>query len=180
MSAVKEKNKQKIMHAAKGLFERYGVENVSFKQIADEAGVCRTTVFNYFGGTKELMLAIFSQEIEDLTEYFDDTGLCGKKKALALFDKLIDDTAAYPLLATQLIQNAVLSREENNPIACIEHTVCTAFGGREELAVSVMGAYLGLISHYHINLLPFDAEKMKDEFRSLFAIITDQYKGVTL
>lgn len=173
MSAVKEKNRQKIMHAAKGLFERYGVENVSFKQIADEAEVCRTTVFNYFGGTKELMLGIFSQEIEDLTEYFDEIGLSGNDKVLALFDKLIDDTAAYPVLATQLIQNAILSREKPNPIAQVESTVSAALGGRKDVAVAIIGTYLGLISHYHINLLPFDGAEMKDEFRRLFAIITE-------
>ena len=173
MSAVKEKNRQKIMHAAKGLFEEYGVENVSFRQVAERAEVCRTTVFNYFAGTKELMLGIFSQEIADLTEYFDNSGLQGKEKVLALFDKLIDDTAAYPILATQLIQNAILSQEPENPIAAIEHTVCNALGGDETLAVSVIGAYLGLISHYHINGLLFDADRMKEDFRKSFGILTD-------
>ncbi len=172
MSAIKEKNRQKIMHAAKGLFESHGIENVSFQQVADAADVCRTTVFNYFGGTRELMLGIFSQEIEDLTEYFDGSGLSGKEKVLALFDKLIDDTAAYPLLATQLIQNAILTRGEDNPIACIEHTVANALGDSEELAVSVIGAYLGLISHYHINNLGFEAEKMKADFRKVFSTMT--------
>ena len=59
----KEKSRHKIMHAAKGLFERDGIENVTFTQIAEEADVCRTTVFNHFAGTRELMLAISRQEI---------------------------------------------------------------------------------------------------------------------
>ena len=172
MSAVKEKNRQKIMHAAKGLFESHGIDNVSFQQVADAADVCRTTVFNYFGGTRELMLGIFSQEIDDLTEYCDNSGLTGKEKVLALFDKLIDDTAAYPLLATQLIQNAILSHEENNPIANIEHTVSDALGDDEDAAIAVTGAYLGLITHYHINGLTFEASKMKDEFRKIFSNLT--------
>ena len=180
MSAVKEKNRQKIMHAAKGLFERYGVENVSFSQVAEEAGVCRTTVFNYFGGTKELMLGIFSQEIDDLTEYFDKSGLRGKEKVLALFDKLIDDTAAYPILATQLIQNAILSREPKNPIAAIEHTVCGALDDDETLGISVIGTYLGLISHYHINGLLFDGDKMKADFRKSFEILICKYEEVNI
>lgn len=172
MASKKEKSRQKIMHAAKGLFEEYGIDAVSFQQIADAADVCRTTVFNHFAGTKELMLAIFSQEIEDLTEYCNESGLIGSEKVLALFDKLIEDTSCYPLLATQLIQNAILSKDEENPIALIEKTVCSALGDKEEAAVAAMGAYLGLITHYHIHRLPFDSEKMKAEFRTLFENIS--------
>lgn len=168
MAGKKEKSRQRIMHAAKGLFEQHGIEAVSFQQIADEADVCRTTVFNHFAGTKELMLAIFSQEIEDLTAYCDASGLDGKEKVLALFDKLIEDTAYYPVLATQLIQNAILSRDADNPIALIEENVCHALGDREDAAVLAMGIYLGLISHCHIHRLTFDAEKLKAEFRALF------------
>lgn len=171
MSPKKEKSRQKIMHAAKGLFEIYGIESVSFQQIADEAEVCRTTVFNHFAGTRELMLAIFSQEIEDLTAYCNESGLEGREKVLALFDKLIEDTSCYPLLATQLIQNAILSKDRENPIALIEKTVCHALGDDENAAVSAMGAYLGLITHYHINRLPFEAERMKKELRTLLADI---------
>lgn len=171
MAGKKEKSRQKIMHAAKGLFEEYGIEAITFKQIADEADVCRTTVFNHFASTKELMLAIFSQEIEDLTCYCNESGFEDREKVLALFDKLIEDTSYYPLLATQLIQNAILSKDEENPIALIEKTVCHALGNNENAAVSAMGAYLGLITHYHIHKLTFDAEKMKAEFRNLFANI---------
>ena len=56
----KEKSRLKIMHAAKGLFEEHGIDQITFTQIAKEADVCRTTVFNHFAGTKELLLAIFS------------------------------------------------------------------------------------------------------------------------
>ena len=34
------------MHAAKGLFEEYGPDGVTFSQIADAADVCRTTVYS--------------------------------------------------------------------------------------------------------------------------------------
>ena len=44
----KEKSRIKILHAAKGLFERYGIDDVTFTQIAQKADVCRTTVFNHF------------------------------------------------------------------------------------------------------------------------------------
>ena len=157
MTAKKAKSRQKIMHAAK------------VQQIADAADVCRTTVFNHFAGTRELMLAIFTQEIDDLTAYCDESGLRGQDKVLALFDKLIADTANYPTLATQLIHNAILSKEPDNPIAAIEQVACHALGEDKDLAIIAMGIYLGLISHCHIHRLPFKTKALQNEFRRLFA-----------
>ena len=169
MTAKKEKSRQKIMHAAKVLFEQNGVDAVSFQQIADAADVCRTTVFNHFAGTRELMLAIFAQEMEDLTACCEESGLCGREKVLALFDKLIADTANYPTLATRLIHNAILSKEPDNPIAAMEDTACEALNGDRDLAIAAMGIYLGLITHFHIQHLPFDTRTLQNEFRRLLA-----------
>ena len=168
----KERSRIKIMHAAKGLFERYGIDDVTFTQIAKEADVCRTTVFNHFAGTRELLLAIFAQETEDLKVYADSTGLEGVPLIYALFDRLIEDTAYYPTLSIRLITNAIMSRDEENPIAMIEDMVrCSLTAANPEdtelKVVSITGAYYGLINHYHINKLNFEAETMKSEFRRM-------------
>ena len=52
------------MHAAKGLFERDGIDNVTFARIAEEADVCRTTVsvsytHLYISGSSEMMPDLF-------------------------------------------------------------------------------------------------------------------------
>ena len=65
----KEKSRLKIMHTAKGLFEKNGIDSVTFAQIAEGADMCRSTVFNHFSNVTELMLAIISQEIEDIRDY---------------------------------------------------------------------------------------------------------------
>lgn len=168
----KEKSRMKIMHAAKGLFEKYGIDDVTFTQIAKEADVCRTTVFNHFASTRELLLAIFAQETEDLKEYADNTGLEGVPLIYALFDRLIEDTSNYPTLSMRLITNAIMSRDEENPIAMIEDMVrCSLTAANPEdtelKVVSITGAYYGLINHYHINKLNFQAETMKSEFRQI-------------
>ena len=168
----KEKSRMKIMHAAKGLFEKYGIDDVTFTQIAKEADVCRTTVFNHFAGTRELLLAIFAQETEDLKEYAESTGLVGMPMICALFDRLIEDTANYPTLSMRLITNAIMSRDEENPIAMIEDMVRCSLTAEDpedtELkVVSITGAYYGLINHYHINKLSFEAVTMKSEFRRI-------------
>ena len=168
----KERSRIKIMHAAKGLFERFGIDDGTFTQIAKEADVCRTTVFNHFAGTRELLLAIFAQETEDLKVYAESTGLEGVPLIYALFDRLIEDTAYYPTLSIRLITNAIMSRDEENPIAMIEDMVrCSLTAANPEdteLKVeSITGAYYGLINHYHINKLNFEAETMKSEFRRM-------------
>ena len=168
----KEKSRVKIMHAAKGLFEKYGIDDVTFTQIAKEADVCRTTVFNHFAGTRELLLAIFAQETEDLKEYAESTGLVGMPMICALFDRLIEDTANYPTLSMRLITNAIMSHDAENPIAMIEDIVRCSLTAEnledtELKVVSITGAYYGLINHYHINKLKFDAEIMKSEFRRM-------------
>ena len=89
------------MHAAKGLFEKQGLGNVTFSQIAEAADVCRTTVFNHFSGTRDLMLAISVQEIRDIIQYCHENEYKGKDLIFALFDKLIEDTAYYPMLTSQ-------------------------------------------------------------------------------
>lgn len=174
----KEKSRRKIMHAAKGLFERDGIDKVTFGKIAEEADVCRTTVFNHFSGTADLMLAIISQEIEDIREFCREEKFSGRELIYALFEKLIEDTAYYPTLATRLINNAILGHDKNNPVKTIEEMTVAGLiedGFTEQesrrLAVLTEGAYFGLINHYHINDKKFEAEAMKAEFRSLMAEI---------
>ena len=64
----KERSRIKIMHAAKGLFEGYGIDDVTFTQIAKEPDVCRTTVFNHFAGTRELLLGWWCPQLETNSE----------------------------------------------------------------------------------------------------------------
>ena len=173
----KEKTRINIMHAAKGLFESHGIENVTFNQIAENADVCRTTVFNHFSDIGELMLALTTQEITDVREYCIDQGVSGRELAYKLFSKLIEDAALYPKLTAKLMTNAILSQEEDNPIRVIEELVIDAFKGEyteeeaEDLAVLISGAYYGLINHYHINNKKFVAEEMKLEFENLLCHI---------
>lgn len=174
----KQKSRRKILHAAKGLFEKHGIDNVTFSAIAQEADVCRTTVFNHFSGTADLMLAIISEEIEDIRNFCNENNYRGKQLVYALFEKLIEDTAYYPTLSTRLINNAILSSERENPVRIIEEMTMAGFeeaGFTEDesrkKAVLAQGAYFGLVNHYHINHLSFDAAEMKRNFHGLMAQI---------
>lgn len=172
----KEKTRIRIMHAAKGLFESYGLDGVTFNQVAEAADVCRTTVFNHFASTSELMLAISAQEIEDVKDYCDEKNLSGVDRIKALYGKLIEDLAYYPNLTTRLIYNAVLNGDEENPVKEIEDMTydslkSAGIENADNMTLMIIGAYYGLTNHYHINNLKFDAAKMKEQFYDLLASI---------
>ena len=173
----KEKTRMTIMHAAKGLFEQYGLDGVTFSQIAESADVCRTTVFNHFSDTCELMLALTCQEVEDARDYCRQAGATGIDLIHTLFDKLIEDAAYYPTLTSRLINNAILNSEDENPVKTIEKITLAGLEKKytqeeaEKLCKLICGAFYGLINHYHVNNLKFDAAAMKKEFRELLALI---------
>ena len=168
----KERSKIIIMHAAKVLFEEHGVDNVTFQMIADEADMCRTTVFNHFSGLSDLLLALSVQEIYDIKEECDAAGFKGADLIFGLYDKLIEDTSYYPALTSTLINNAILSKDDDNPVKILEEMTVRALEEEgvedpETKALLVEGAYYGLINHSHVYNRLFNAKELKKEFRKL-------------
>lgn len=165
------------MHAAKYLCEQKGLENVTFHDIAKEADVCRTTVFNHFSSTDQLKIALFEQEMEDLAEYCGGIDESGMGLIRAIFDKLIEDTAYYPVLTYQIASSTILrGGGEDNPLIHIEEMIAGSLPDQcreqqELYTVAIMGAYYGLVNHYHSLNKIFDAEQMKEEFHQLLRFI---------
>lgn len=157
------------MRAARGVYEEKGVENTNFRDIAEAAGVSRSTVFNYFAGSSELLTALCGKEIDDLEEAYHERGRQGKEGIISIFDRFVEDTARYPQLVTQIIHNTVLSRDENNPLKSIEGLIARNLDHDPsgETTMLLMGAYYGLINHYHLYGQPFDGEQMKLEMRKM-------------
>lgn len=175
----KERSRTRIMHEAKRLYETYGIENVTFSQIAEEAGMCRTTIFNHFATAGDLMLALYQQEVDDIRDHCLSSGAAGMALIEVLFDKLIEDTVCYPMLTSQMTNHAILSRKAEKPIRFIEDLVAqnlpSRFSGppeRERMAILILGAYYGLINHYHIYQKPFEEETLKEEFHQLLNLLT--------
>ena len=168
-----------IMHSAKVLFEEYGVENVTFQMIADEANMCRTTVFNHFANLSELLLALSVQEIDDIKEYCESNEFRGKDLILALYEKLIEDTSYYPALTSTLINNAILSKDDDNPVKVLEEMTVKGLAEAgcsdpENTAIQVEGAYYGIVNHTHVYNRKFDAKELKAQFRKLINNILNQ------
>lgn len=169
----KEITRRAIMRAARGVYERKGINHVKFRDIAEAAGVSRSTVFNHFSGTGELLTALCGQEIDDLEKAYLKSGHRGKDGIISIFDTFIEDTARYPQLVTQIIFSAVTSGEKDNPLQMIEALIAKNLDNdaAEEKAMLLMGAYYGLINHYHLYNQPFDSEKMKAEMRRMIDTI---------
>ncbi len=58
--------KEKILDAASGLFAQYGVNGVSIRKIAAEAGINHALIIRYFGSKDQLVTAILRRELSAL------------------------------------------------------------------------------------------------------------------
>lgn len=167
-----------VLHAAKVLFERRGLEGVSFDAIAAEAGVSRTTVFNHYPTTARLFAALQAVELEEILSEGRDSGATGLERIAVLLNKLVDDTAAYPHMMTYLTNHLILSREG----ACLGKLEDLLAQGLQEagqgdeaacgrLAVMILGQYYGLMNHTHLRNLPFDAARLKAELGEMVSYL---------
>lgn len=176
------KTQRAILHAAKVLYEKQGVGNVPFDDIAQTAGVCRTTVFNHFADAGELQQALAVAEIGELIDFGEGSKLQGLVLIYALLDKLIDDTANYPRVMARLA-NATILGGESGRVSEIERLIARQyeqeFGGRLSqsktsctmLAQMTMGLYYGQVNHLLAFGLPFEAEQMRKDMRAMLEIL---------
>ena len=58
--------REKILQAAYGCFLKYGISKTSMSDIAREAGVSKSTIYYYFSGKDDLIIAILRKECNDL------------------------------------------------------------------------------------------------------------------
>lgn len=187
----KARTRLKIMHTAKGLFEEKGLNQVTFNDIALALDLSRTTVFNHFSSTEELMIALCEQEVIDIEVHCEEKGVKGIPLVKELFNKLLEDTAYYPILTTKLTNSSILGERQYKPITRIEKLIeenlnfekdkeCSLQERRQnskELTVLLMGAYYGLINHYHLNNKNFKVEELQGAFKDLLNIVLGGHRN---
>ena len=176
------KTQRAILHAAKVLYEKNGVGNVPFDDIAETAGVCRTTVFNHFADAGELQQALAVAEIGELIEFGEGSKLKGLPLVYALIDKLIDDTANYPRVMARLA-NATILGGEGGRVSEIERMIARQyeleFGeslaranvSTAMLAQMTMGLYYGQVNHQLAFGLPFEVDQMRSQMRGMLELL---------
>ncbi len=176
------KTQRAILHAAKGLYEKYGVGNVPFDDIAEAAGVCRTTVFNHYADAGELQAALAVAEIGDLIDFCSRSDKRGLELIEALLDQLISDTVNYPRVMARLTNATILGGDAGR-VGEIERIIAkhyeVEFGKFPEgapvsaalLAEMTMGLYYGQVNHLLAHGLPFDAESMRCDMRAMLGCV---------
>jgi len=169
----KARNREVIMHAAKVMFEREGLDRVTFNDIAQEAGMSRTTIFNHFPTINDLMRALAEQEFQDILDYYETTKLQGRELIMAIFNRLIDDTCSYPVLTAKLIATVLTTESERRTFEKFMHLIFDNLDPelkhdeKEKLTTMLMGNYLGLIAFNFFSHIEFDRNKMKRHFAVL-------------
>ena len=178
----RNKTQRAILHAAKVLYEKHGVGNVPFDDIAEQAGVCRTTVFNHFADAGELQQALAVAEIGELIEFGESSKLKGLPLVYALLDKLIDDTANYPRVMARLA-NATILGGEGGRVSEIERLIARhyelEFGEALVkarvtsglLSQMTLGMYYGQVNHLLAFGMPFSAEQMHQAMRGMLDLL---------
>ncbi len=92
-----ERRKQEIIDAAARIFAEKGYANATTKEIADAADMAEGTLYNYFGGKRELLLSIAGQMQTTMRVILQDIDQIEKREEMiALIEK------AYTDLATKL------------------------------------------------------------------------------
>jgi AcrR family transcriptional regulator len=62
-----------FVQAAKKIILEEGVENVSVRKVADEAGYTFSTIYNYYGNQNELLQEVKADMIKDLVQHMGET-----------------------------------------------------------------------------------------------------------
>ncbi len=172
------KTERAILHAAKVLYEKQGVDGVTFDEIAKAADVCRTTVFNHYASADDLQSALASAEVDDLLAHCRESGRSGLALVETLLEKLIDDTVRYPRVMARLTNEAVLGRVGVR-VAEIERLIADQYEAEygpfppdaeptaELLSQMTLGLYFGQVNHLLAHGLPFEAESMRCDMRAM-------------
>jgi AcrR family transcriptional regulator len=106
------RNREKVLAAARRLFEERGVGNVAIDEIAREAGVGKGTVFHRFGDRAGLVMALVDDEERALQDQILrgppplGPGAPASERLTALLDALLDLLDRYG----DLLRNSEASR----------------------------------------------------------------------
>jgi AcrR family transcriptional regulator len=106
------RNREKVLAAARRLFEQRGVGNVAIDEIAREAGVGKGTVFHRFGDRAGLVMALVDDEERALQDQILrgppplGPGAPASERLTALVDALLDLLDRYG----DLLRNSEASR----------------------------------------------------------------------
>lgn len=165
----KARTKSIIVNAVKDLIEKNGLRHITFNAIAEEADMCRTTIFNHYSTINELMLSVIEQEIADVIVHCKDSGEEGVDLVRGMFEKIIDDACKYPKTMIRLLPSVVISDTQRGnakklKAMIFENLPDMSEEAKEEVVIKLSGYFYGMIFQAALDEIKFDRRKMRRMF----------------
>ena len=107
MSKLKDNTQDKILHAARSVFIKKGMDGARMQEIADEAGINKALLHYYFRTKQKLFEAIFKQVFKQIfpdIETFIQAEIPIKEKLSAFVDKYISFLQDNPFLPSFILK----------------------------------------------------------------------------
>ena len=105
----------KIIEAANNVFFKYGVDKSTMGQIADEAGISRTSLNYYFRSKRNLLqkviISLENKIVPTISILINDDNLSAIDKIESFVDEYINLIIKYPMIPTFMVSE--LLREPN-------------------------------------------------------------------
>jgi AcrR family transcriptional regulator len=85
------RRRAQILSAAAGLFSQQGYASTTIKEIAEVADMAEGTLYNYFKGKREILLAIARETKAPMAAALGEMGsLSGRESIVAMFERALD------------------------------------------------------------------------------------------
>jgi AcrR family transcriptional regulator len=102
-----QRRKHEILIAAARIFAAKGYSGSTTRQIADEADVAEGTLYNYFGGKREILLAVANEAEGPIEQALLEAGRLESREAMiVLFERAFDiSEARLPFIRALLTES---------------------------------------------------------------------------
>ncbi len=85
------RRRERILSAAAGLFSQQGYAGTTIKEVAEAADMAEGTLYNYFRGKREILLAVARETKAPMAAALGEMGeLSGRESIVAMFEKALD------------------------------------------------------------------------------------------
>ena len=166
----KDRTKERILEAALKLFNKYGVEGTTTKQVSKAAGIAEGTLFNYFKTKEDLALYFFEKETDGLIAWFHGNKALQKaplrEQLFAIIHRQLEDLEPCQTFIGSVFFRALQPSSKLSPLSLESHEfrvkylrfirglLAEAEEKKEIPPVGDLGAYgfglfyLGVVAHW--------------------------------
>jgi len=104
-----EKKRHEIFHEVVKIFSKKGFHETSMREIADAAGLGKSTLYDYFKTKDEILVYFFEDQLNDMTQEAQKIALqnlSADKRLRQITEKYIDNLQANKSLFLKLMQES--------------------------------------------------------------------------